>query len=402
MADKGTISAEVVTRIRRSVVSVVGQATQGSGFFALPNGLVVTSQQVVGYEPATTLVLGDGRSVEGRVVWVDVAKDLAFVMPREPVGAPPLRTAPGAPRLGESVLVLGHGEHGALLTPGIVAAIERVLEGMPHIQIDVAPDPALRGAPLVDVEGRVLGVVTRPRRAGHPRTGEVATGILPIAALETALASLSGPAASLVGQEPTYECPSCSRSFTPETDRCLACGILLPHGAPLEQVLAGTDPGEVHADAPDANAPPPIAAVRIVKEILASVDIVEGRARRGARQWAVSHHSAEKSTSGVPARVVVSLAIDATGRYLVMRVPVARLPVHEPEPILRLLLTLNDETVGLYRLSLAGDAVYLSASDPVESYMDRDVTTVFSDLVGLAAHYRGVLSGALGANGAGA
>lgn len=396
MAERGGISVEVVSRARRSVVAVLGQSSRGSGFFALPNGLIVTSRQVVGYELSARIVTDDGRAVEGRVVHADVARDLAFLMPREPIKAAPLRSAPAAPRLGESVLVLGHAAHGPLLMPGIVAAVERVIGGLPFLQIDAAPAPELQGAPLVDIEGRVLGVVTHPSAVsgGNGYDEDEHPGlILPLVALEPALGRLAGSPASLVGQEPTYECPACATAFTPDTDRCLHCGALLPHGVPLERALAGMDPGEAPPLAFDPGAAPPIAAVRTVKEILATVGIVEGRARRGARQWAVRQEGATTGAAGE----TISLAIDATGRYLLLRVPVARVDPRAPEPLFRLLLTLNDETAGIYRLSLSGGVVYLSSSEPVESYLGRDFGALLAELVRLAGHYRKVLGDAFGA-----
>jgi len=75
-----------------------------------------------------------------------------------------------------------------------------------------------------------------------------------------------------------------------------------------------------------------------------------------------------------------------------------RLPLAAHEPFYRLLLTANDQTTGVCRLSLAGDVVVLSFSEPVPAFAsEHDVAVVFHDLVRLAEQYRKALAELFGA-----
>ena len=78
----------------------------------------------------------------------------------DPVTLPvlPLRHEEG--RVGEEVYALGSPFGKVLsgtLTRGILSA-KRVLEGVPYLQSDVAINPGNSGGPLIDSEGRVLGI----------------------------------------------------------------------------------------------------------------------------------------------------------------------------------------------------------------------------------------------------
>jgi S1-C subfamily serine protease len=120
---------QTVARARKGVVRVISPRASGSGYFAHANGVIVTSQSLVEYEPAVTIVADDGKRVEARVVRVDVRRDLAFLLPRELITPHPLHEVPTAPRLGEPVAVLAQCANGAVVLPSVVAALTRSSEG---------------------------------------------------------------------------------------------------------------------------------------------------------------------------------------------------------------------------------------------------------------------------------
>jgi hypothetical protein len=94
----------------------------------------------------------------------------------------------------------------------------------------------------------------------------------------------------------------------------------------------------------------------------------------------------------------VTVRIDRDGLQVLLRVPLVRLPLSAHEPFYRLLLTANDQTTGVCRLSLAGDVVVLSFSEPVPAFAsEHDVAVVFHDLVRLAEQYRKALAELFGA-----
>ena len=113
--------AEIAIAVRPSIVGVVSPIGRGSGYVGLPNGLVVTSLDVVGYEREVQLLLDDGSACVASVVRANVALDVDLLMPQEALGLTPLEPGPEA-RIGDSVLVLGRVGVEPLLMPATIAA----------------------------------------------------------------------------------------------------------------------------------------------------------------------------------------------------------------------------------------------------------------------------------------
>jgi len=355
--------ADLAARVRPAIVGVSAGAAGGSGYVARANGVIAATHRSVGYQLEALLDLDDGRQVAARVVAVDVARGVAFLLPKSPIAVAPLKVAPAAaPRLGDSVLALGRsGREPLAIAPGIVCAVGPSGERERRLRIDAALDNADGGHPVVDTQGRIVGLA--------PGRGE---WLVTAASYEADLAALDVPPAELAERGPSYACPSCDEPFSLEIDRCLGCGAVLPHA---RVVGDGPVPGE-----------------RAAKDILATLGVVANKVRVGPRAWRVLRALA--GGSGVPAQV--TLRLDEEGQHVVCRVPLARLPAAHHEALYRLLLTLNDQTTGLYHLSLAGDIVALSFTESTAFLRERDVAAQFQDLLRNAEHYRKVLGEAFG------
>lgn len=366
--------ADIAARIRPSIVGVISPTNRGTGYCALPNGLIVTSLDVVGYEREIQLVLDDGSQVAGAVVRANVALDVALVMPLEPLGLPPLE--PGIePRIGDDTMLIGRvGVEPIIAMPRIVST-GRVCEGFSHIQLDRPLEQVLRGAPLLDQNGGVLGFVVRPRKArmaGDRNALEWLRGlVLPGPAYEGGLQSADGDPSEMLELLPEFGCPQCDTVFEPEMDRCLECGALLPHRfmrqAPIDAAVA-------------------LKGVFAVKAALASLGISANRARVGARTWRFTPSLQDQDTM-----TQVDLTMDATGDNLMMHAPVVRLPIEGFEPLYRHLLTLNDETAGPYRFGISGQIVYLSLCEPISSVAASTFPSTVSDFSRALTQYRGTL-----------
>ncbi len=142
------------------------QTSLGSGVIVDPSGLVVTNHHVVKQADAIAVILSDGRAFEARVVRVDPTTDLAFVRLEGVGGLPAVRFA-DSDRLqpGDFVLALGNPFGvGQSVSSGIVSAVGRRARGLdlevPLIQTDAAINPGNSGGPLVDVDGRLVGINT--------------------------------------------------------------------------------------------------------------------------------------------------------------------------------------------------------------------------------------------------
>lgn len=151
-------------RVRPSVVQVYRGNGNGAGTIWREDGLIVTNNHVAGRSNTLHIVLSDGRHFEGRVAARDAERDLALVeieatdLPAAQIGDS-TRVRPG-----QLVITVGH-PYGQVdyLTAGIIcAAGETATERGPRsgdvIQMDAKIAPGNSGGPLVDVEGRVLGI----------------------------------------------------------------------------------------------------------------------------------------------------------------------------------------------------------------------------------------------------
>ncbi len=129
-------------------------------------GLVVTANHVVERDEEITVGLPDGKVVSAKVAGRDPARDLVLLKLAEAVGAPaPTANAPA--QVGLPVLALGRPETGSLEASfGIVSSIGGPVRtgrgGMleKYLRTETNPYPGFSGGPLVDLEGKLLGLNT--------------------------------------------------------------------------------------------------------------------------------------------------------------------------------------------------------------------------------------------------
>jgi S1-C subfamily serine protease len=149
---------------------------QGSGFLVDTNGDIVTNNHVVEGASSIQVVLANGTTINNaRVSGTDAADDLAVVKvdASTVAGITPLQfDDSGAVQPGQTVVAIG-SPYGFLnsVTAGIISGLNRQvtetdtysstyinLTGM--LQTDAAINPGNSGGPLLDANGRVIGVNT--------------------------------------------------------------------------------------------------------------------------------------------------------------------------------------------------------------------------------------------------
>ena len=153
-------TADLAARLRASTVEVRSEERGGgSGVIWRTDGLIITNHHVAQTDHPT-VVLADGRSFPSRVTARDPERDLAALQ-IEATDLPAAEIGDSAAlRVGHLVLAMGHplGIKGAL-TMGIVHAVSGGGSGPARwVQADVSLAPGNSGGPLVDVEGRVVGI----------------------------------------------------------------------------------------------------------------------------------------------------------------------------------------------------------------------------------------------------
>ncbi|UPW01158.1 trypsin-like peptidase domain-containing protein [Halorussus gelatinilyticus] len=170
----GTTAADadsVYTRVYRETSESVAlirtpRGSQGSGFL-YDERHFVTNYHVVGESDRVSVQFDDTVSRVGRVVGRDPRSDLAVIEVDVPDGIAPLDLIDSEPAIGTRVAVVGspYGLRGSL-TSGIVSGVDRQVPSpvgdyqIPNaIQTDAPVNPGNSGGPLVNLSGKVLGVV---------------------------------------------------------------------------------------------------------------------------------------------------------------------------------------------------------------------------------------------------
>ena len=140
---------------------------QGSGFVLDRRGHIVTNQHVVGSADSISVSFWNGTSLDAEIVGMDPSTDLAVIKVDAPASLlEPLRVGDSnGVAVGDAVLALGSpfGLEGTL-TSGIVSALHRQMTApndftiTDTIQTDAAINHGNSGGPLLDRQGRVIGV----------------------------------------------------------------------------------------------------------------------------------------------------------------------------------------------------------------------------------------------------
>jgi S1-C subfamily serine protease len=139
----------------------------GSGFVIDTQGHIVTNNHVVDGATRIEVNFFDGTIVRGEVVGLDPDSDLAVL--RVDVPAERLRPIQFADSdqlvIGQSSIAIGSpfGQRWTM-TRGIISALDRTIQGLTRfsigsvIQTDAAINPGNSGGPLLDLQGRLIGV----------------------------------------------------------------------------------------------------------------------------------------------------------------------------------------------------------------------------------------------------
>jgi serine protease Do len=140
----------------------------GSGFVWSTDGIIVTNNHVVEGASRITVNFNDGSQVAAKLIGVDPDSDVAVLrVEAKNLVAAPIGTSSDL-MIGESVVAVGNpfGLSGTVTT-GVVSALGRSVpskeEGRTFtdfIQTDASINPGNSGGPLLNLEGRVIGINT--------------------------------------------------------------------------------------------------------------------------------------------------------------------------------------------------------------------------------------------------
>lgn len=141
------------------------QRSLGSGVIVDPAGLVVTNFHVIEGASQVKVALADKREFDAEIVLKDQRSDLAVLRIKEARERFPTLEFANSDELQVGDVVLAIGDPfgvGQTVTHGIISAVARTQVGISDyqffIQTDAAINPGNSGGPLVDMNGRMVGI----------------------------------------------------------------------------------------------------------------------------------------------------------------------------------------------------------------------------------------------------
>jgi len=156
------------TTLIRDFFSIYPQKGAGSGSIIDPSGYILTNYHVVEGANEITVTLYNGKKYQATFVGADPENDIAIIKiePEEPLKPLPLGDSDNL-KVGQKVYAIGNPFGlNSTLTTGIISALGRplsteegrVIENV--IQTDAPINPGNSGGPLLDTNGRMIGINT--------------------------------------------------------------------------------------------------------------------------------------------------------------------------------------------------------------------------------------------------
>ena len=198
---KSASVVEVVTQPVNPGSLLSGSTGIVDGFVVSASGLVVSSIHAIHGAATLRIATADGHGYPATIVRADPTHGVVLLQAVGAQGLTPLTFATVTPRVGDLAIAVGHTPFSPVtLSTGTVSSVgitislpdtEPILHDV--LTVDATPDPRQDGAPLLDGNGNVIGVVVN---AGNAAPGVVALSMTSAASLVVA-ATGGGPSAAV-------------------------------------------------------------------------------------------------------------------------------------------------------------------------------------------------------------
>lgn len=153
---------ELAERALKYTVYIRAGKEYGSGIVIDPLGRILTSAHVVRDLPQVAVTFDDGTTKQARVLDQDKKLDIAILQVK---GAPGAGVLPWASvssvAMGDDAYAMGAPRKMSFtLSRGIVSHVGRGFDGVRFIQTDVPINSGSSGGPLIDEDGKVIGLLS--------------------------------------------------------------------------------------------------------------------------------------------------------------------------------------------------------------------------------------------------
>jgi serine protease Do len=158
----------LIKKISESVVNVKAQMSRGTGVVLTEDGYIVTCNHVL--QGCSTVKVGQGeKTFNAKIVGTDPYNDLALLKTEKGEFTPIKMADSDKISVGQYVLALANpfNRNQPTATSGIVTSVNSTIRGwrgMTQMENIIATDaqlnPGFSGGPLVDAEGRIIGINT--------------------------------------------------------------------------------------------------------------------------------------------------------------------------------------------------------------------------------------------------
>ena len=145
----------------KSVVTIETDRAQGTGFFITNDGFIITNAHVLFGGRYARIITHEKTEYFAKLVGYNLTLDLALLKINDTSKKLELEDSENV-KLGEKVIAIGNPLGLSFtVTEGIVSGIERVSPNNNldlYIQTDVSLNPGNSGGPLINKEGKVIGI----------------------------------------------------------------------------------------------------------------------------------------------------------------------------------------------------------------------------------------------------
>jgi serine protease Do len=161
-------TSQLIQRISKSVVAVKAQMSRGTGVVLTSDGFIVTCNHVL--QGCGTVKIGQGeKTFNAKIVGTDPYNDVALLKAEKGEFTPIEIADSDKLNVGQYVLALANpfNRQQPTATSGMVTSVNSTLRGWRGataienvIATDAQLNPGFSGGPLVDVEGKLIGINT--------------------------------------------------------------------------------------------------------------------------------------------------------------------------------------------------------------------------------------------------